>query len=121
MIELFKLGGFPMFFIVAFGLIALVTAFVYAVRPRAEHEGFIRLMSVATLFSVFSGTCADFAAVCRHVARHADEMNGKQMAAIVVEGFGESMSPGIFGFTLLSLVAIMFAVGKRRRDARGGG
>ncbi len=117
---LFRNGGFPMFFIVAFGLIALVTAFVYAVRPRAEHEGFIKLMSIATLLSVFSGTCGDIAAVGYYVGNKAEQMTGRQLSAILLQGMGECTSPGIFGFTMLSLVALMCAVGKRRLDARRG-
>ena len=33
----FKEGGFPMFFILAFGGLAIATAFVYAIRPRKER------------------------------------------------------------------------------------
>jgi hypothetical protein len=116
MLTMFRNGGFSMFFILAFGLIALATAFIFALRPRADREGFLRFMSLATLYSILSGTCGDLAAVADYVVTH--EMDGRKMAATVIEGVGESMSPGILGFSLLSLVALMTAVGKRRLAAR---
>lgn len=109
---LFRNGGFPMFFIVGFGLIALITAFAYAMRPAPERELFVRWMSLATIASVVCGTAADLAAVARYVASHS--LEGARMGAIVIEGIGESMSPAIFGFSILSLAAAMIAVGKRR-------
>jgi hypothetical protein len=114
MLELFKDGGFPMFFVVGFGLIALVTALLYAIRPKAEREGFITAMSGATLFSTLSGVCADFIAVAHHVATH--EIAPDKLTPLLVEGFGESMSPCIFGFSMLSLVCLMVAVGRRRLE-----
>lgn len=109
---LFRNGGFPMFFVVGFGLIALITAFSYAMRPLPEREKFVRWMALATIASVICGTAADFAAVAHYVATRSIE--GSRMSAIVIEGFGESMSPAIFGFSILSLAAAMIAVGKRR-------
>lgn len=110
--NLFRAGGFPMFFVVGFGLIALITAFSYAMRPMVEREKFVRWMALATIASVFCGTAADFAAVAHYVA--STPMETSRMGAIVIEGFGESMSPAIFGFSILSLAAAMIAVGKRR-------
>ena len=115
---LFRLGGWPMFFVVAFGVTALLTSFIYAIVPNERNEGFIKWMSRATLFSILTGTCADFAAVGNAVA------NGKfapsDRLLIICEGFAESMSPGIMGFSFLALIALMSAVGKRRLDARRG-
>ncbi|MGZ3448425.1 MAG: hypothetical protein ACXVEF_02435 [Polyangiales bacterium] len=115
MYTMFRNGGFPMFFILAFGLIALGTAFGYAIKPVRDRESFVRWMALATLASVFCGTAADLAAVASYVASHA--MEPARMCAIVIEGIGESMSPSILGFSILSLVALMMAVGKRRLDA----
>lgn len=116
MLTMFRNGGFPMWFILVFGLLTLGTAFVYALRPAREREGFVKWMCVATVASVGSGTAADFAAVARYVASH--PMDGNRLAVIVVEGLGECTSPAILGFSLLSLTALMMAVGRRRLDAR---
>ena len=116
MLTLFRNGGFPMFFILAFGAIALATAFWFALRPSDRHEGFIRWMARATLYATLSGTLADLLAVMRYVVGH--ELKGDERALILCEGFGESMSPGIMGFSFLALIALMTAVGRRRLDAR---
>lgn len=110
--NLFRNGGFPMYFVVGFGLVTMLTAFSYAMRPAAERERFVRWMGLATIASVLCGTAADLAAVARYVAT--TPMETGKMLAIVVEGVGESMSPAIFGFSMLSLAAAMIAVGKRR-------
>lgn len=112
MLDLFRAGGFPMFFIVGFGLVTMITAFSYAMRPAPEREKFVRWMGLATIASVICGTAADLAAVAHYVATRSIE--GGRMGAIVIEGIGESMSPAIFGFSMLSLAAAMIAVGKRR-------
>src|SRR4051812_3825153 len=113
---LFRSGGFPMFFILAFGAFALVTSFRFALWPSDRHEGFIRWMGRATLYATLSGTLADLLAVMRYVVGH--ELKGDARALILCEGFGESLSPGIMGFSFLALVALMTAVGRRRLDAR---
>lgn len=110
--NLFRDGGFPMFFVVGFGLVALSTAFAYALRPSVDRERFVRWMALATIASVICGTAADLAAVAKYVASHS--LEGARLATIVVEGIGESMSPAIFGFSILSLAAAMIAIGKRR-------
>ena len=112
MIQLFRNGGFPMFFVVGFGLVALITAFSYAMRPAPERERFVKWMALATIASVICGTAADLATVAHYVATRSIE--GSRLGPIVIEGFGESMSPAIFGFSILSLAAAMIAVGKRR-------
>ncbi len=44
--------------------------------------------------------------------------NSPKVHLIILEGFGESMSPGILGFSLLALVALECAVGMRRSASR---
>ena len=116
MLTFFRNGGFPMFFILFFGAVALATAFWFAVRPSDRHDGFIKWMARATLYATVSGTLADFLAVMRYVVR--EQLQGDRRALILCEGFAESLSPGIMGFSFLALVALMTAVGRRRLDAR---
>ena len=117
MYTLFRLGGYPMYFVMLFGLAALATAFWYATRPNPRLEGFIRWMMAATAFSVIAGTCAAFAAVMNAAVQM--ELTGERRVLLICEGLAETMSAGIMGFAMLSLVALMMAVGKRRLDARG--
>jgi hypothetical protein len=41
-----------------------------------------------------------------------------QAAHMIVEGFAESTSPGILGFSFLAVTAMLTAVGRRRLDER---
>jgi hypothetical protein len=116
MITLIRDGGWSMFVILAFGLAALLTAASYAIRPDAVREGFLQWMSRAVLWAIFCGIASDFATVCHYVA-HDSSLTGDQLARIVLEGVGESMSPAIVGFAFLALVALLTAVGRRRIDA----
>jgi hypothetical protein len=115
LVTLFRNGGFPMVFVIAFGVIALGTSFWYALRPDAKHEGFIKWMGRATLWAILNGFCSDLATVAYFAAK--EEMDSVQRTRIMLEGFYESMSPGILGFAFLSLVALLTAVGRRRLDA----
>jgi hypothetical protein len=113
--EVFRDGGWSMFFVVLFGFIALGTSAFYAARPDAKHEGFLKWMSWATIWSVLAGICSDLATAFHYCAQIED---ANQRSQIMAQGTAESLSPGIFGFVLLSLVALLTAVGRRRLDAR---
>jgi hypothetical protein len=119
MLWLLKAGGFPMVFIVLFGAIALVASALFVRRPDERRLAFIRFMSRATLYSVGAGICADLASVFIHVVRTPEWARSPDMHLIVMEGLGESMAPGILGFTLLSLIAFLTALGARRVTAQG--
>ena len=112
-------GGWPMWMIVAFGVIALGAAARFALRPERRQRGFIISMSAATLFSIFVGTCADLAAVGHSVGEQWSDLISNPNhapARMWSEGFAESMSPGIMGFVMLSLVAMLYAVGHARLE-----
>ena len=109
----FREGGWSMFVVVAFGFISLATAAFYAARPDVKHEGFLKWMSRATFWAVMVGFCTDFSATF-HAAAQIEEWN--ERSRIVIEGSGESLSPGILGFAFLALTALLTAVGRRRLD-----
>jgi hypothetical protein len=113
MLTLIRNGGFPMFFILAFGLIALAAAGWYAFRPNARSLGVIVWMGGATLFATLMGTVADLGTVAYAVSAMIGQ-GMKDWHAVIIEGFAESMSPGIMGFALLSMIALVTAVGKAR-------
>jgi hypothetical protein len=116
LVTLFRNGGFAMLFVVGFGAIALGTAFWYALRPDTRHEGFIKWMCVATFMAILNGFVSDLATVA-HYLSEATEIDAEQRTRILLEGFYESMSPGILGFAFLALAALLAAVGRRRLDA----
>ncbi len=110
---LIREGGFPMWFVLAFGLVSLGAAAWFAYRPSRRTLKFIRGMSAATLLTSFMGICADLAAVGHHANARWDEWSGS-IVRVLLQGFAESMSPGIMGFSLLSLVALLVAAGAPR-------
>jgi hypothetical protein len=117
MLKLIQEGGFAMLFVLGFGLIALVAAILFAARPAQRKLPFVRGMSYATLFAILSGICADLATVAHAIPGQFAE-DPKWYFAMIL-GFGESLAPGILGFTLLSLVWLVSAVGERRLARAG--
>ena len=114
MVWFMQAGGFPMWFILLFGLIALGTSALFWLRPDQRRLEFIRFMSRATLYSVGAGVAADLAAVFIRVPSKPEWAHSPNLHLIVMEGLGESMTPCILGFTLLSLAAFLTALGVRR-------
>jgi hypothetical protein len=114
MLELFDAGGFPMY--VGFGLTAFVAACLFAWRPRFERLAFIAAMSVATTFISLAGVVKCVAKVFTVVSHRlgSDDWTARLATRVVLQGISESMSPAIFGFSLVSLVAFACAVGFRR-------
>ena len=129
-------GGLPMLFILAFGLVALVAAFHFAVRAERRSLGFIKAMAAATLFSTLATSCADVGATLYAAEKAFDPTTSfetrqgpataeqteaaalPRVVHIVIEGFAESTSPGILGFSFLALTSMLVAVGRRRLDER---
>jgi hypothetical protein len=115
MITLFKEGGWSMWFILALGFAAVATAFWYALRPAEKHLGFLEWMSRAILWIGVGGVLLDFSTVAHNVA--AMEIDSEQRWRIVLQGFGESMAPGVMAFSFLGIVAVLTAIGRRKHDA----
>jgi hypothetical protein len=111
---LMQAGGVPMWFVALFGLVALVSAALFARRPDARRLELIRQMTRATLFSVGAGVAADLATVMTRVPDHPEWSHSPDVHLIVMQGLGESMAPAILGFTLLALTAFFTGVGVRR-------
>jgi hypothetical protein len=135
-------GGLPMLFILIFGLIGLGAAFYFALRAERRTLGFVKSMAAATLFATLATSCADVGATLYaagkvydvndpqgpsadvrftpQTARGADAATTFKVMRVVIEGLGESTSPGILGFAFLALTSMLVAVGRRRLDDREG-
>jgi hypothetical protein len=120
MMDLIREGGYPMWFVLAFGVLSLAGAARFVRSADRRHLGFVIGMSVATLFSILNGFVADLAAVGHSVgvAYHEYSQLEGGVVRILTKGFAESMSPGIMGFTLLSLTWLVAAVGLQRAATR---
>jgi hypothetical protein len=117
MVNLIRDGGAPMWAILFFGVLDFAAALRFAYRPVRAHLPAIAALGLAVLFSIACGMMADIAAVGSHVARSPQWANHPQIHLVLLQGLAESMAPGILGFSALSLVALLCAVGLRRLGA----
>lgn len=120
MSKLLQEGGFPVWFVLLFGVIALAGAVAYAIRPDERRLGLVRGMSLATLFATLSSTAANLGTVFHALAgtdpRHPDfNLGMKDGPLVLLLGLGESMSTSILGFALLALVSLFYTVGVSRQ------
>ena len=117
MIEFFKDGGWSMFVILLFGVIAMATAAFHAARPDERHEGFLKWMCKAVLWSTLAGVSSDVGTTLHATCQI---MNDSERARTTTEGLAESMSPLLMGFAMLAIAAFLGAIGRRRLDAKRG-
>ena len=73
-------------------------------------------LCAATLLTSINGIFAAFSMVAHHAPDIAKRDPGSSLAEVVLQGFGESMAPGILGFTILSLIALILALGVYRQN-----
>jgi len=104
-------GGFPMWFLLLFGLLALGAAVRFAHRPQPRFLRLAMALGMATLWATLTGTFAALAAVGKHAPVYQREHPGTTLSEVLLLGVAESMSAGILGFTLLALTALCLAAG----------
>jgi len=116
MLTLFREGGFPMWFLLAFGGLLLISGARFAIRPDPLRLRLALALGVATLFTMLTAICADLATVGHQapdfLTRH-PEMN---LASVLLQGIAESLSPAILGSTVLTLAALFIALGCYRES-----
>jgi hypothetical protein len=114
MLTFFQEGGFPMFFLLAFGVAALVVAVLYAWVPGRARLRQTVALSFATGFTAITGTAKDIATVGHQVPAYLTRHREVSLPEVLLQGLAESMAPLILGGTLLSLVALIVTVGLYR-------
>lgn len=118
MLTLVVEGGYPMWFLLIFGLGGLIRAIRYAIRPSRLGLSSVAGLSVTTLMSIFTGVAADLAAVGHKAPDYVKSHPNSTLAEVTLTGFGESMSPAILGFSLLTITALVVTFGLRRSFER---
>ena len=114
MFTLMARGGFPMYFVLGFGLIALAAAARFALVPRLARISFVHSMASATLWATLTCMTADLATVFTRLPQTQEWMSDPHWHFILIMGLGESLSPCIIGFALLALTSLLIAVGQSR-------
>lgn len=106
-----------MWFVLALGLITLAAAASFARRPSPARKDAVKSFSLATSLIVISSVCLDLAAVGSKIPADPQWQGNPRLPLAVMEGISESLAPAILGFTLLSLVWIVMAIGQRRLES----
>jgi hypothetical protein len=114
MLNAFHEGGWGMYPTFVLGLITLGTALRFAFRGDGRLLGFVESMTRAILFTGLLGFVTGMIMVGRYVEAHpADDA-----ARILVQGAGEAVNNLALAFTMISLIHLVLAVGRRRVDAK---
>ena len=122
--EFMQAGGVGMWGVLVLGLIALVNAVLFARRPERRRVGVIACMALATLTSALLATCTGLATMGLAASSMARE--GGNVVPVLISGSAECLAPVVLGFALLTVTAVVSAVGMRRSavleevEARGG-
>lgn len=117
MMQLILEGGFPMWFLLIFGGASLGAAGMFARRPNRERLPLVVALTLTTIFAAIMGVFADLAAVGHHMSEHWEKFE-PTLTQSLLQGFAESMAPGILGFGLVTLTTLLVVLGLYR-EARG--
>ena len=105
----FQLGGFGMWFVLVFGLMAIVASTRYALVPEARFVPLVLSLGALTLLSGAFGFVTGMIATFRTVQAVAAEERWVWMI-----GLGESLLNVAFALGLLGLAALAMVVGAFR-------
>jgi hypothetical protein len=114
MLTLFVEGGFPMWFLLAFGLATLVFAARFALAPARRALRTTFALASGTALATLTAMCADVAAVGHGAPGYLKTHPETTLVDALLQGVAESMSPCIVGFAMLSLAALIVALGYQR-------
>ena len=117
--EWFRAGGFSMWFIAAFGALALLAAGAFARRPDPGLLSRIACLRSAVAWAVVTGVASDLAAVGHAVATNPEWSRSPDLPLIVLTGVAESLIPAVLGGAILSAASLLMAVGHGRLRAHG--
>jgi len=114
MLTLLGEGGFPIWFLLVFGASTLIFATRYASAPTGVWLRVTLCLGAATLLTIMTCVSASLAQVGHHAAEYHQVHPELTLADVLLQGFAESMSSAILGFTILSLAALILTLGAYR-------
>jgi len=110
--DYFRAGGWSMWFILIFGVIAVSAAGRFAFGGVPALERFSRQMIATTLLASGFGFVMGMIMVGRYIVERTTTTD--QRFAILIEGTGEASSNLAMGFLLSTLASLLVAIGQRR-------
>jgi len=116
MYTMIREGGWPMWFVLAFGLTALGTAARYAMAPSERLRALARGFGLTTALASIQAVAADLAAVGHNVPANWEQMKmtNELLPRLLLQGFAECMAPAIMGFSMVTLAALLYGLGRAR-------
>jgi hypothetical protein len=114
MMTLLVEGGFPMWFLLAIGLAALWFSARFARVPSRRTLRIALALAGAAAGTTLTGVFAALAAVGHHAPTYLKAHPNMSLAEVLLQGMAESLSAGVLGFAILSIAAILVAVGFHR-------
>ena len=111
MLTLFLEGGFPIWFLLAFGGLSLLAGARFAMRPDSARLRLVLALSAATLFTTWTAIAADLATVGHQAPDYLKRHPDMTLTVVLLQGMAESLSPAIVGCTVLTLDALLIALG----------
>lgn len=117
MVEFFKEGGWGMWAILFIGIVLLVSAGRFAVRPEPRRIGFLAGITVSLIFAAFHGTSIALGTVFGAVGADRVHIPKEDMAAVLLIGLKESSRPVTFATMILTVAALLFSAGMARMGA----
>ncbi|HOX42256.1 MAG TPA: hypothetical protein PK668_01600 [Myxococcota bacterium] len=114
MLEFMREGGFGMFVVLALGLLGLVFAVLFVVKPQEKRALFLRHLSKAVLYSGLLATVTGLSAVCHKVPANPEWAHSPDLALIVMTGIGEASAGLVLALGFLTVMWLLSAFGVRR-------
>ena len=106
-----------MWFLLAFAGLTLFCGARFAIRPDRDRLRLVGALGLATLFTTLTAICADLAMVGHHAPDFLASHPTLPLSTVVLQGIAEALSPAILGFTVLTLSALLVALGCYRESA----
>ncbi len=100
-----------MWFLLLFGALTLLCAARFAARPDSSRLRLTGALGMATWFTTLTAICADVATVGHHAPDYLAQHPSSSLSTVLLQGAAESLSPAILGFTVLTLTALLVALG----------
>jgi hypothetical protein len=122
MLSMIRDGGFPMWFILIFGAVALFGGTRAVLHPDRRHLAFVKGMIKVLVAASVSGICACLATVFHSIpgqmlSEHPPAELADKWHLVTLLGVGESLSCGIIGFAFVAVTALCGAVAAQRLPA----